>query len=133
MAGSYTGRVVKLAVRNYTPNEVRVRTGTRGGVKAVAGQPAQAQLTVPAEIWQAFPPERLRDLWFRAELTDEGILFRPVSEIQPATDVPEWMKRLQETSAPDRSVDSDPQGSDSLTPNQSQRPSVGRESLGSND
>jgi hypothetical protein len=46
------------------------------------------KISVPREIAEALP----EDLVYSCELTDDGILYRPVTQAIAITDLPEWAK-----------------------------------------
>ena len=54
---------------------------------ALKGQRGGASMTVPAPLARMIGPDRL----FRAELTDEGLLYRYVDGGEPLEPLPSWL------------------------------------------
>lgn len=67
----------------------RLRTPPRGYARvkwSLRGQQGAASITVPAALARLIGPDRL----FKAELTDEGLLYRYVDGGEPVV-LPDWL------------------------------------------
>ncbi len=64
-------------------SRVKIRTNLQAqGAKGYS-------ITVPKAVGDVLPPDQL----YRMELTDEGLLFRPVEPDPQTTELPAWAKR----------------------------------------
>lgn len=62
------------------------RSGT-----AKNGQPDRWVFTVPARIARLLP----RDQSYECKLTDEGVLFAPVTDVEEKPELPPWLQQQQ--------------------------------------